>query len=49
LGYQAGEPTEELGPATKTALEMFQADQELPTTGEPDDATKAKLKEVYGS
>ncbi|MGH7293429.1 MAG: peptidoglycan-binding domain-containing protein [Polyangiaceae bacterium] len=30
------------------ALSAFQADNQLPTTGEPDDATAQKLAEAFG-
>ncbi len=36
-----------LGPRTKRALQQFQAQNNLPTTGKPDDATKGKLKSMH--
>jgi hypothetical protein len=36
-----------LGPRTKRALAQFQAQNKLPTTGKPDDATKGKLRSVH--
>jgi hypothetical protein len=36
-----------LGPRTKRALLQFQAQNNLPTTGKPDDATKAKLLSLH--
>lgn len=49
LGYGAGVPDGILGPATQLAIRRFQKDQRLPETGEPNDATLAKLQEVHGS
>ncbi len=40
--------TNELNAETRTALQLFQEMYEITVTGEPDDATKDKLKEVYG-
>ena len=36
-----------LGPRTQRALKQFQAQNKLPTTGKPDDATKGKLRSVH--
>ncbi|MGI9034512.1 MAG: peptidoglycan-binding protein [Pyrinomonadaceae bacterium] len=46
LGYSCGGEMGELGEQTKEALKSFQADNKLETTGEPDAATKAKLKKL---
>lgn len=46
LGYNCGGEHGELGEQTKEALKKFQAEHDLQETGEPDDATKAKLKEL---
>jgi N-acetylmuramoyl-L-alanine amidase len=49
LGFDCGGIDGELGAATETALRAFQAKYGLPDTGEPDDATRNKLKEIHGS
>ena len=46
LAYHTGDITGELDDETKTALLWFQSDYELEQTGELDDATQAKLKEM---
>ena len=46
LGYDCGGEMGELGERTREALRKFQADNQLQETGEPDNATKAKLKEL---
>jgi len=46
LGYNCGGEQGELGEKTKEALKKFQAEHKLNETGEPDAATKAKLKEL---
>jgi hypothetical protein len=46
LGYNCGGEHGELGEKTKDALKKFQAENGLQETGEPDAATKAKLKEL---
>jgi hypothetical protein len=48
LGYSCGAEMggAEMGEQTKEALKKFQADQQLNETGEADEATKAKLKEL---
>jgi len=49
LGYDCGEEDDMWGPATQGALQDFQQKHGLkPATGEPDSATRAKLREVYG-
>lgn len=49
LGYDCSSEEGEPGPRTQQAIERFQQAQELETTGEIDDATREKLKEVHGS
>ncbi len=46
LGFNCGGEMGELGEKTKEALKKFQAEYKLQETGEPDAATKAKLKEL---
>ncbi len=49
LGYHwTGEP-EELDDTMQQALSDFQDDHGLPLSGQLDDATQGKLKEVHGS
>jgi hypothetical protein len=48
LGFHCGEVDGVLGPKTESALKAFQETYELAITGEPDEATAAKLKELYG-
>lgn len=47
LGYDCGDERGEAGPRTRAALRAFQAVQSLPVTGEPDDATRARLVQVH--
>jgi hypothetical protein len=49
LGFDSGAIDGELGPQTKDAIRAFQAEYGLPVTGEPDQATRDKLKEEHGS
>jgi putative chitinase len=44
LGYQVGAQDGDFGGGTRAAVLAFQADNDLPTTGEVDAATKAQLK-----
>jgi hypothetical protein len=46
LGYECHPYTNRLDAMTRRALINFQTDQKLKATGEPDDATKAKLAEL---
>ena len=46
LGYNCGGEMGELGERTIEALKQFQTDNDLSATGEPDEATKAKLREL---
>ena len=48
LGYKCGKVDGELGDATKFALLAFQQEHGLSETGEADDATLAKLQELFG-
>lgn len=48
LGFDCGNTDGVLGPKTKSALRSFQKRHGLPQTGQPDEATRNKLVEVYG-
>ncbi|MBN1960762.1 MAG: peptidoglycan-binding protein [Deltaproteobacteria bacterium] len=48
LGYFNGELVAELTPEAQIAVQQFQEDNELEISGELDEATAAKLSEVYG-
>ncbi len=47
LGYTCGEPDGVLNPVTRKALTDFQLRFDLPPTGHPDAATRAKLQELH--
>lgn len=49
LGYDGGTGEGRMGPSTRAALALFQADQGLEVTGKPDDATLRKLEELHTS
>ena len=49
LGYHPGEVDGAFTVATLHALQRFQLDQGLPTTGMPDDATREALLRAHGS
>jgi N-acetylmuramoyl-L-alanine amidase len=49
LGYECGTVDGNVGQRTRTALALFQADEDLEITGQPDDATLKKLEERHGS
>lgn len=49
LGYYTGLIDGDIGPRTKAALSRFQNEHGLEQTGEPNQDTINKLKEVYGS
>jgi hypothetical protein len=49
LGFYFGEIDGEIGPKTKAAIRRFQTANELTVSGELDDATASKLRDVYGS
>jgi hypothetical protein len=46
LGFECGSEDGEIGDETKEAIKKFQAAYELNVTGEPDGATKSKLKDL---
>lgn len=46
LGFECGSEDGEIGDETKEAIKKFQAAYNLNVTGEPDEATKSKLKEL---
>jgi hypothetical protein len=48
LGYPAGSETDEIGEETAAALRAFQKEMQFPVTGEIDDATRDKLKQMHG-
>jgi hypothetical protein len=47
LGFACGSPSGTLDDATRTALGAFQARAGLPPTGEPDDATRDRLRRAH--
>ena len=48
LGYNPGPVDEDLGPRTREAMRNFQEQYGLDVTGEPDDATCNKLRDMHG-
>ncbi len=48
LGYPIEQITDELDEPTKQALIKFQQDEALDVTGEPDEKTRARIREVFG-
>jgi hypothetical protein len=48
LGYDCGGADGEMTPQTGASIRRFQKDNGLKETGEADDQTRAKLKEVHG-
>jgi hypothetical protein len=48
LGYGAGPTDDADDPLVRSAVEEFQCDQELPVTGDADDATRAALLSAHG-
>jgi len=49
LGFACGEESDEIGDAASEAIGMFQRKHGMTATGELDDATRNRLREVYGS
>jgi N-acetylmuramoyl-L-alanine amidase len=49
LGFNCGASDGLAGPATTRALRQFQQKHNLQVSGEPDEATRDKLKQEYGS
>lgn len=49
LGFGAGSAGEDLGPEDVEGIRRFQLAHELEVTGEPDQATRDKLSELYGA
>lgn len=47
LGYDAGPVDGRMGPATRGALALFQADHGLEVTGKLDEASRKKLEELH--
>lgn len=47
LGYYRGEVVGQLSPWTQAVIRHFQADNEIEATGELDQATARKLKDVH--
>ena len=47
LNYLCGDEDGEIGELTRDALRRFQKEQKLPITGNPDDATLAKLESIF--
>ena len=48
LGYEPGDKDDPADPVLRSAIEEFQCDNGIGVTGDLDDATLAKLREVYG-
>jgi hypothetical protein len=48
LGYPCGSEQGTLGELTKAALRAFQKEMKLNVTGNPDDTTRQKLKQMHG-
>lgn len=49
LGFSCGDENNEVGPRTRAALRSFQEKHGLQATGEIDEATQNRLREIYGS
>lgn len=49
LGFDGGEVDGQLSARTAEALRAFQVSEGLAATGEPDEATRARLVEIHGS
>lgn len=48
LGYRCASDAGSVGEATHTAVRAFQKEMQLPETGEIDDATRDRLKQMHG-
>lgn len=48
LGFECAEADGQIGPKTTEAIEAFQESEELAITGELDDETRSRLREVHG-
>ena len=48
LGYDVGKIDDEISDVFKNSIQMFEADHELEKTGEINETTRNKLKEIYG-
>lgn len=48
LGFECGPASGQLNTETREAIRLFQQSAGLPETGEPDDPTREKLKELHG-
>ncbi len=49
LGFNCGDQTDEITPEFEEALRQFQQRNQIPVTGQADDATKSKLKQSHRS
>jgi len=49
LGFGCNDQTDEITPDFQEVLREFQLRNELEVTGQPDDTTKSKLKQLHGS
>jgi len=49
LGFNCGDQTDEITSDFQEALRQFQLLNDMQVTGQPDDATKSKLKQLHGS
>lgn len=49
LGFDCGDQTDEITPDFQEALRQFQRFNAIQVTGQPDDATKNKLKQTHGA
>jgi hypothetical protein len=49
LGFDCGDQSDEITPDLQEALRQFQLLNDMPVTGQLDDTTKSKLKQLHGS
>ena len=49
LGFECGDRSREATAALDGVVRHFQSTYDLPVTGEVDDATRAKLRDVHGA